>query len=463
MAKQLLDYETAQRVLGASLAEGADFAEVFAEDSMSSVASLDDAKIDELSAGHSKGVGIRVIYGETTGFAYTSEFDERSLIEAAKAARAVAKSSSGAKTIELEAARGGFQGERVRIDKARQVELLRRMDDTARSLGKEITQVVAVVGQSSRRMTVANSNGLFVADEQIRSRLMVNAIAKGDTGLQSGYDTIALTIPLEELLEEIDIDTIAKNAARLALSKLDAKPAPSGALPVVIKGGSGGILFHEACGHGLEADHIQKGVSVYANRIGEKVASDLVTLVDDATVGKEWGSFQYDDEGHPAKRNVLIEDGVLVDYMWDRNRSAKSDHPQSGNGRRQSYKHLPMVRMTNTYMLAGQEDPENIISSTPKGVYVAKLSGGQVNTATGDFVFGTSEAYLIENGKITTPLRDTNLIGNGPEILSLIDAVGNDFSMTPGTCGKDGQSVSVGCGQATLRVSQMTIGGTADA
>ncbi len=234
-------------------------------------------------------------------------------------------------------------------------------------------------------------------------------------------------------------------------------------MPVVLAGGSGGILFHEACGHGLEADHIVKEASVYVGRVGEQVASPLVTLVDDGTVGSEWGTYAIDDEGKPAQRNVLIDHGVLTDYLWDFLRSRREGRSSSGNGRRQSYQHLPMVRMTNTFLLAGDADPDEVVAQTPKGVYVAKLGGGQVNTTTGDFVFGTTEAYLIENGKITEPLRDANLIGNGPEILRRVDAVATDFGMTPGTCGKDGQSVPVGCGQATLRVTGITVGGTAGA
>jgi TldD protein len=234
-------------------------------------------------------------------------------------------------------------------------------------------------------------------------------------------------------------------------------------LPVVIEKGSGGILFHEACGHGLEADAIAKEASVYAGQLGELVASPLVTLVDDGTFGTEWGALGVDDEGHPTHRNVLIDKGVLTDYMWDFLRGRKTERGSSGNGRRQSYRCLPMVRMTNTYVLEGEEDPDEIVAQTPYGIYVAHLGGGQVDTTTGDFVFGMVEAYLIENGEITDPIRDANLIGNGPDILRKVDAVGRDFGMCPGTCGKDGQQVPVGCGQPTLRVSGITIGGTTGA
>ena len=233
-------------------------------------------------------------------------------------------------------------------------------------------------------------------------------------------------------------------------------------MPVVIQRGTGGVLFHEACGHGLEADLVGKGASVYANKVGERVASPLVTLVDDGTMGGEWGTLAIDDEGHPTQRNVLIQDGVLTDYMWDHLRARKQGRGPSGNGRRQSYMHLPMVRMTNTFVLDGPDDPADIVASTEHGVYVAQLGGGQVNTASGDFVFGMTEAYLIENGEITEPLREGNLIGNGPKVLEDIDMLGNDFAMgSPGTCGKDGQGVPVGDGQPTLRVRSLTVGGTA--
>jgi TldD protein len=258
------------------------------------------------------------------------------------------------------------------------------------------------------------------------------------------------------------VEELARRAAERALTKLNARPAPSGTLPVVIKSGGGGVLFHEACGHGLEADHIQKGVSVFRGRVGEQVAAPLVTLVDDGTMAGEWGAIGYDDEGHPSQHNVLIKDGVLTDYMWDHLRARKERRGPSGNGRRQSYKHLPMVRMTNTFVLNGSEDPEEIIRATQRGVYVAQLGGGQVNTASGDFVFGMTEAYLIEGGQITEPIREGNLIGNGPQVLQDIDLLGNDFAMgSPGTCGKDGQGVPVGDGQPTLRVRALTIGGTA--
>jgi TldD protein len=284
----------------------------------------------------------------------------------------------------------------------------------------------------------------------------------GDAGMQTGHEIVSTTRGWE-LFDDMSPEVIAEEAARRALLKLNARPAPSGTLPVVIAAGIGGVLFHEACGHGLEADLVDKDASVFAGRMGEQVASPLVTLVDDGTPIGEWGHLAIDDEGHPSARNVLIEDGVLTGYMWDHLRADKHDRAQSGNGRRQSYRHLPMVRMTNTYLLAGEGDPDDVIGSTSHGVYVKQLTGGQVNTATGDFVFGMGESYLIEDGRITEPLREGNLIGNGPDVLRSIDAVAGDLAMAGGggMCGKDGQSVPVGVGQPTLRVPALTVGGTA--
>src|SRR5438105_3903409 len=342
----MIEESVLQRVLGAALRSGGEFAEVFAEDRRSSSARLDDGKIEELTSGRDRGAGIRVVRGGTTGFAHTSDLSESGLRPAGGAAG------------------GGARG-------------------------------------------------------------------------------------------------IGRTAARRALDMLKARPAPSGKIPVVLKKGAGGVLFHEACGHGLEADLVGKDASVFRGRVGEQVASPLVTLVDDGTYAREWGTYAVDDEGNPARRNTLIENGVLTDYMWDFLRARKEGRTSSGNGRRQSYQHLPMVRMTNTYVREGEEDPDEIIRQTPHGVYCVQLGGGQVNTATGDFVFGITEAYMIENGEITEPIRSANLIGNGPEVLQLIDAVGNDFDTWAGTCGKDGQGVPVSAGQPTLRVGAITVGGTA--
>ncbi len=461
----VIDTPVLERVLGQALRGGGEFAEIFAEDRTSASAVLDDGRVEELSSGRERGAGVRVISGETTGYAHTADLSEVGLLRAAEAAAAVARSGGDERTVPADprlSPRGGTDDRMaVSLSKADTLELLRRADEAARSTGGAVSQVQAGCGASRRQVLVANSDGLLAADDQYRTRFSVSCVAVGDSGLQTGFETAARTVGAD-LFDDVSVDDLARTAAERALSKLSARPAPSGEVAVVLAGGSGGILFHEACGHGLEADHIVKEASVYAGRIGELVASPLVTLVDDGTVGAEWGTFAIDDEGRPAQRNVLIEDGILTDYLWDYLRARKEGRTPSGNGRRQSYQHLPMVRMTNTFLLPGNDDADEIVAQTQHGVYVAKLGGGQVNTTTGDFVFGTTEAYLIENGRITEPLRDANLIGNGPEILTRIDAVGADFAMTPGTCGKDGQSVPVGCGQATLRLTGVTIGGTAE-
>jgi TldD protein len=347
------------------------------------------------------------------------------------------------------------------IPKGDKVALLTRANDAARAEGGAIKQVSARVADNRRRILVANSDGLLATDDQVKTLFAVSCVAVGDTGMQTGYESVGFTVGWE-LFDRLDVEEHARKVARQALTKLNARPAPSGTMPVVIGSGGGGVLFHEACGHGLEADLVGKGASVFKGRRGEQVASPLVTLVDDGTMGEQWGCYAIDDEGTPSQRYVLIEDGVLSDYMWDFLRSRKEGRPRSGNGRRQSYQHLPMVRMTNTYVLGGRDEPADIVSGTDHGVFVKALGGGQVNTATGDFVFGMTEAYLIENGEITEPLREGNLIGNGPQVLTMIDAVGNDFAMgPPGMCGKDGQGVPVGDGVPTLRVTALTIGGTA--
>ena len=465
----MIDPDLVERTLAAGLSTGADFAEVFVEDRRSTGAVLDDGKVEELTSGRDRGAGIRVVVGDSTGFAHTADLSERGLIETAKIAAAAARGASGSnRTVSL-GGRGGRDQPSVSIlpediGKARKVELLTRADEVARSTGGSITQVMARYSDNRRRILVANSDGIFASDDQVKTTFSVSCVASGDAGMQTGRESIGHTIGFE-LFDRYDVEELARNAANRAITKLLARPAPSGQMTVVIGSGGGGVMFHEACGHGLEADLVNKGASVFAGRVGEQVASPLVTLVDDGTMGGEWGQFAIDDEGHPAARNVLIQDGILVDYMWDGLRARKEGRRSSGNGRRQSYQHLPMVRMTNTYLLAGQERPEDIIAGTDSGVYVAHLGGGQVNTATGDFVFGMTEAYLIEGGQITEPLREGNLIGNGPSVLAEIDAVGNDFAMgPPGTCGKDGQGVPVGDGVPTLRVrSGLTIGGTAAA
>ena len=463
----MLEETVIQRVLGTALRTGGDFAEIFVEDRRSSSAHYDDGKVEELTSGRDRGAGVRVVVGDTTGYAHTADLSESGLRAAAEAASGVARGGDGGTRVvalERQYAKAPYKPTVLSedVDKRRKVALLARADDAARSAGAAVSQVSAGYGDSRRRTLVANSDGLLATSDVVRTRFGVSTVAQGDTGMQTGYEGVGRTMGFE-MFDDVDVEALARTSAERAVAKLAARPAPSGLLPVVIGAGRGAVLFHEACGHGFEADAIEKQASVYHGRVGEVVAGPQVTLVDDGTMGRQWGAYAIDDEGRPAQRNVLIDKGVLTDYMWDLLRARKAGRLSSGNGRRQSYHHLPMVRMTNTYLLAGEEDPAELVRQTPYGVYVAHLGGGQVNTATGDFVFGMTEAYLIEDGEVTQPLRDANLIGNGPEVLSNIDAVANDFAMAEGggTCGKWGQSVPVGMGQPTLRITGVTVGGTA--
>ena len=444
---------------------GGEFADVFVEDRSSTSATYDDGKVEEMRSGASRGAGIRVVRGETTGFAHTTDLTEAGLADAAAAAAAAASAQgSGTRIVGLQTrmtkAPHEVQTLPETVAKARKVEMLARADAAAREIAGSITQVTASYADGRRRFLVANSDGVLATDDQVRTRFAVTCVASGDTGLQTGSEAPGRTIGFE-FFDEFPPEEIARVAAERAVVKLDARPAPSGKLAVVLRRGAGGVLFHEACGHGLEADLVNRDASVFRGRVGERVAGRGVTLVDDGTLARDWGACTVDDEGAPAQRNVLIDDGVLSDYMWDLLRARRDGRPSSANGRRESYQHLPMVRMTNTYITPGTEDPDEIIRSTPYGIYCVALGGGQVNTATGDFVFGITEAYMIEDGQIGAPVRAAQLIGNGPEALRAVDAVGSDFETWTGMCGKDGQSVPVSSGQPTLRVAELTVGGTA--
>ncbi|MFN8103982.1 MAG: TldD/PmbA family protein [Acidimicrobiia bacterium] len=460
----MIEHDVAGRVLAEATRLGADFAEVFAEDRRSNTTTLDDGRIEEFVTGRERGAGVRVQVGDTTGFAHTADLSEPALVEAARSAAAAARGGGdGARVVPLQAVAPVAHTIEVpvaSVPKADKVAKLLAADDAARAAGDAVKQVSAWYADGTRRILVANTEGVLAEDATSRVRMFVNVTAAGDTGMQTGYEAPAYTMGWE-YFDRVDPAAVAREAARKALVLLDAEPAPAGKWTVVLAKGAGGVLFHEACGHGLEADLVNRDASVFKDRVGTRVASPGVTLVDDGAFVSGWGTAGVDDEGTPMRRNVLVEDGYLVDYMWDSKRARKAGRAVSGNGRRETYRDLPMVRMTNTLLLPGAEDPDEIVAQTDKGIYVASLSGGQVNTATGDFVFGMSEAYLIEGGRITRPIRSANLIGNGPEVLSNIDAIGSDFDTWPGTCGKDGQGVPVTAGQPTLRVNGVTVGGTA--
>ena len=465
MTQPLIHHDVLQSAIERALRDGGDFAEVFVEDRRSSSARFDDGRVEELVSGRDRGAGLRVVRGDTTGFAHTADLSLAGLLAASDAAAAAARGGGGGtRVVALSATTPHpLRADVVvpeTVEKSRKVELLRSADAAARQQGSAITSVTASYADAHRRIVVANSDGLLADDDQVRTRVAVQCVATGDTGMQTGYEAPGRTMGFE-LFDSVHPEEVGRTAATRALSLLDAVPAPSGRIPVVLRRGAGGVLFHEACGHGLEADHIYKDASVFSGSLGELVASPLVTLVDDGTYGREWGTLAIDDEGHPAQRNVLIENGVLTEFMWDLLRARKEGHASSGNGRRETYKHLPMPRMTNTFLLEGETDPDDIVRGVEFGLYCVQLGGGQVNPASGDFVFGVTEAYLIEHGEITRPVRAAQLIGNGPEVLRGIDAVGNDFDTWTGMCGKNGQSVPVSSGQPTVLVREITVGGTA--
>ena len=424
---------------------------------------LDDGKVEELTTGLDRGAGVRVGHGTSYGYAYSNRLDRDSLLEAASAAAASVRDGEPGGLVDLRAPeppvlhRASIDPERVPA--ADKVAWLREVDDAARSHDPAVRQVVGMYADSSQRLLIATSDGLWIEEERPRIRLVAQVTAARDGNIQVGFWGPAGLAGVE-FLDAHPPRATAEVAARQAVKMLDAMPAPAGEMAVVLGPGTGGVLVHEACGHGLESDLVDKEASIYHGRLGDPLASPLVAVVDDATVPNAWGSFSFDDEGAPAQRTVLFEGGSLRGYLYDRLRAQKDGVPSSGNGRRQSYAHPPIPRMSNTYILSGTGAAESILEDTSEGVYVVAIGGGEVNPATGDFVFGVSEGYLIEDGRVTTPVRGANLVGRGIDILTEIDAVADDFETREGICGKDGQGVPVGNGSPTLRIPRMTVGGT---
>ena len=458
----MLDRDLALDVLRVARSRGGAFAELYVEERHSVQIRLDDGKIEELTTGLDRGAGVRVARGTSFGYAHSNRLDRDSLLAVAEAAAASLEGSPGtvADLRELAPAVAHVAREPASaVPASEKVAWLREVDEVARSVSPHVRQVVARYGDSVQRVLIATSDGRWVEETRPRIRLVAQVVAARDGVIQTGFHGPAALAGVEFLRDHPPSRT-AEIAARRAVAMLEAVPAPAGEMPVVLAPGMGGVLFHEAVGHPLEADTISKEASVYRGRIGERLASPLVNGVDDATVPNGWGSFSFDDEGAPAQRTVLFEEGVLRGWLYDRLRAEEDGVPSTGNGRRQSYAHPPIPRMTNTYILSGASTPEEVISSTERGVYVSALAGGQTNPATGDFVFGCSEAYLIERGEITRPVRGANLIGRAIEVMSAIDAVADDFDTWEGVCGKDGQAVPVGSGSPTLRISRITVGGT---
>jgi TldD protein len=459
----VLDDATIARVLSEALGRGGDFAEIFVEDRTSTALRLDDSRVEDVSSGRDRGAGVRVVAGDLSAYAHTNVLTAEALTDAARAARAGISDSPAGRVMDLARVEPGAAHPVAvppeEVGAATKAEALAEADDAARSAGAEVRQVTASYADVRQKVLIAASDGRVATDDRTRVRMAVRAVAARGENIATGFEGPGHSGGYE-LLEMRPSSEIAAKAARSALTMLDARPAPAGEFPVVLAPGTGGVLIHEACGHGLEADALVKEASVYAKRAGERFGSDIVTIIDDATDPGAWGSFGVDDEGTPAQRTVLFESGTLVGHLSDLRSARKIGHPPTGNGRRQSYAHLPIVRMTNTYLLPGEGDPRDIVSSIDRGVYAAQFAGGEVNPATGNFVFGMSEAYMIENGELTYPIRGAQLIGNGPEVLSAIDAIGTDFDRKEGVCGKDGQHAPVTNGMSTVLLREMTVGGT---
>ena len=459
----MLDEEVVTRVLREALAHGGDLAELYVEERASSVLVLDDSRIERVSSGRDLGAGVRILAGDRASYAYTNVLEEPALREAARAARAGLEGSAGRVSSDLRRTQAsGVHRVAVpptQVDPAAKAAALLAADEAARAESEAVRQVSGNLFDVRQRVLVATSEGLWAEDDRTRVRIAVNVVAARDGQIATGFEAPGHSGGFE-LLDPFPPRRLGEQAARKALTMLDARPAPAGEFPVVLAPGTGGVLIHEACGHGLEADTRVKQASVYAGREGQRFGSDAVTIVDDATDEGAWGSFTVDDEGTPAQRTVLFDRGVLVGHMSDIRSARRIGHAPTGNGRRESYAHLPIVRMTNTYLLPGESSPDDIISSVERGVYAATFSGGEVNPANGNFVFGMSEAYMIENGELAYPIKGANLIGNGPQVLGVIEAVGNDFGRKEGVCGKDGQHAPVTNGMATVLLAKMTVGGT---
>ena len=462
----LLALPLVEKLLSAAMSRGAEFAEVYVERSTTTAVTLDEEKVRSAQVGAVTGVGVRAIRGAQVGYAYSDDLDEAALLRTAQTAALIAEGNREAGPVALSRTPlpTYYQVKQplAAVDVARKIELVREADAAARGHDRRIKQVMAGYADQTRQILVANTLGHLAEDRQDLCRLSIQCVAFGKngerrTGFYGGGGRVDF-----RFFEDFSPEHVGREAARQAVATLGAVPAPAGPQTVVLAPGWSGILLHEAVGHGLEADFIRKGTSLFAGKLGEKVASELVTVIDDGTVAGGRGSLNVDDEGNPGERKVLIEKGVLKGYLYDHLNAKLTGQRSTGSGRRQSFRHAPMPRMTNTYLAPGDQTPEEILRSVPKGLYCRQFGGGQVDISNGNFVFEISEAYLIEEGEITKPVKGAMLIGVGPEALKNVSAVGSDAALDPGlgTCGKDGQSVPVGVGLPTVRIDNVTVGGT---
>jgi TldD protein len=461
-----LNHTDLHKVLSHLMGPSVDAGDLYFQNTSHEAWSLEDGLVRSGTHATEQGVGIRAISGEKTGFAYADEIIMPSLMQASTAARAIAQQGS----------QGAVQAWSRQNPKAlylpvdpmdamsadEKVDLLRQVDTYARSLDPRVQQVMVSLAATHETILVASTDGSLAADVRPLVRLNVTVIAEQNGRREQGSDGGGGRFGYLKLVGDNGWQRFADEAVRQALVNLEAEAAPAGTMEVVLGPGWPGVLLHEAVGHGLEGDFNRKGTSAFSGRLGEKVAADGVTIVDDGTLSERRGSLSVDDEGTTTEATVLIENGVLVNYMQDKLNARLMNMKPTGNGRRESFAHLPMPRMTNTFMLTGQHDPGEIIASVKKGLYAVNFAGGQVDITSGKFVFSASEAYLIENGKVTRPVKGATLIGNGPEVMSRVSMIGNDLKLDNGigVCGKDGQSVPVGVGQPTLKIDSLTVGGT---
>lgn len=462
-----LDEHNLSSTLGSMMTGGIDYADLYFQVSRQESWTLEDGIIREGSFSLDQGVGVRATSGEKTGFAYSDELVMPALEQAAAAARAIARQGQDKKVQawNRRAATPLYPSDdpTTSIEDAQKTALLCEIDAATRALDKRVEQVIVSLASSQDLVLVAASDGTMAADVRPLIRLNVSVILHQDGRREQGYAGGGARTNLNYFLDgDVPLD-FAQEAVRQAIVQLEARAAPAGTMPIVLGPGWPGILLHEAVGHGLEGDFNRKGTSAFSGKVGQQVASKLCTIVDDGTLPDRRGSLSVDDEGTAGQYSVLVEDGILKGYMQDKLNARLMGVEPTGNGRRESFAHAPMPRMTNTYMLAGPHDPQEILESVEKGIYAPNFGGGQVDITSGKFVFSASEAYLIEKGKITAPVKGAMLIGDGPEALHKISMVGNDLQLDSGvgTCGKEGQSVPVGVGQPTLKIDEITVGGTA--
>jgi TldD protein len=466
LAPYSLDSGRLQAVFGQILAHRVDYADLYFQYTRSESWSLEEGIVKSGAFNIDQGVGVRAVSGEKTAFAYSDDISLTALEAAAQATRAIARHGQAGRTRVARRAAGHNlytpHDPLAGLQDPAKVALLERIERRARALDTRVTQVMAYLAGEYEVVLVARSDGVLAADVRPLTRLSLQVIVEADgrreQGSSGGGGRFDYAYFTDEVLEEY-----ARKAVDQALVNLEARPAPAGTMTVVLGPGWPGVLLHEAVGHGLEGDFNRKGTSAFSGRIGERVAAPGVTVVDDGTIARRRGSLNIDDEGHPTQRNVLIENGVLKGYMQDSLNARLMKVRPTGNGRRESYAHIPMPRMTNTYMLNGATPREEIIASVKSGLYAVNFGGGQVDITSGKFVFSASEAYVIENGRLGHPVKGATLIGNGPDALTRVALIGNDMALDPGvgTCGKEGQSVPVGVGQPTLRIDGLTVGGTA--